>query len=577
MKRSIFSKIFGGYLLITLLLSALILAFSFNTIKSHYIDTLTRDLKNLAVGLQLKITPLLEEQRFEELDGLVKRLGRDINTRVTVIGPDGTVYADSEKNPELMENHGNRPEVMEALREDMGTSLRYSFTVEEEMLYVAIPVKRDGKPVGILRVSLFLRDISGLLADLRTRILRIVLLVMVASLVGAVILSKGLSNPIRELARGAQRVASGDFGVSIVPRDRGELKELADSFNHMTEKLRTLFADLSLQKEELHSIISSIKEGLLVLDEKGRITLSNDSFNNVFQTNSTEERHYWEVLRAPALSDLIKRVTLKKQSLTEEIEVGDKVFLSSATYITSSQEIVLIFHDITEIKALEKTKRDFVLNVSHELRTPLAAIKGFVETMEEEIEPSHKHYLDIIKKHTDRLTSIVQDLLSLSELEDAGFRPELSEVDLESLIGDALRIFDQKIREKGLVLRLNVDKKASLIKGDPFRLEQLFMNLIDNAIKYTEKGEIRISLAPRDEEVRIEIEDTGIGIPKEHLGRIFERFYVADKSRSRKLGGTGLGLSIAKHIALLHNGEIDVESTPGVGTRFVITLPLNPA
>ncbi|MCK4396890.1 HAMP domain-containing protein [candidate division WOR-3 bacterium] len=577
MKKSFFFKIFFGYFFIIFLLSFLFLVSTFKTIRNSYIDILTGNLKNLGITLRLKIIPLLEENHFEELDTLIKKLGRNINTRITVIDPRGVVLADSEKDPELMENHKNRPEIRDALNGETGKSLRFSTTVKGEMLYVAVPVEKDKRVLGILRVSLFLKDINILLGNIRSRIIQIALIAIIISLSGATLFSKGLSNPIKELVRGARKVAFGDFDVKIYLRNRDELKELADAFNYMTHKIKTLFSDLSFRKGELDSIISSLQQGLLVLDKDGKIVLSNESSQKILQNNNIEGKLYWEVIREPKLSDLIKRVADEKGSLVGEVEFNEKTFVCSAIFIAAQEEIVLIFHDITEIRNLEKVKKDFVVNVSHELRTPLTAIKGFVETLEDEVNKKHIHYLEIIKKHTERLINIVEDLLLLSEFEEKKAKLEIEEVNLNSLVENVQTIFNQKIKEKGLTLELNRDKEIPIIKADPFKLEQLFINLIDNAINYTEKGKIRLSLTRENQYLKIEIEDTGIGIPHENLPRIFERFYVVDKSRSRKLGGTGLGLSIVKHIVLLHNGKIDVESTYGKGTKFKIILPVSPS
>lgn len=577
MKKTIFSKIFSGHFLIIILLSFLILVFSLKTIRNYYINNLTTNLTNLGLTLKLEIIPILEEGHFRELDVLVKKLGKEINTRITVINPEGVVLADSEKDPKLMENHKNRPEVIEALEGNLGKALRFSTTVKEEMLYVAIPMKKDKKTLGILRTSLFLKDINKLLGILKAKILNIVLIMIGISLLGAIIFSNSLAQPIKELSKASHRVASGDFDVKIFLKNRDELKELGESFNYMTEKIKTLFTDLSFQKEELNSIISSIPEGLLVLNKEGKIRLSNESSKKILKNNFIEGKFYWEVLREPRFGELIKRVGEEKKNLIGEIELDEKIFLCSATFVAAKEEIVLILHDITEIRNLENVKRDFVVNVSHELRTPLTAIKGYVETLEEEIDKKHRHYLDIINKHTDRLMNIVQDLLLLSQLEEKDVKLELEEVNLKELIRDVLKIFDQKLKEKRLTLKSNIDENISVIRGDSFKLEQMLINLIDNAINYTEKGKIEVSLTGQNENVKIEVQDTGIGIPKEHLNRIFERFYVVDKSRSRKMGGTGLGLSIVKHIVLLHNGKIDVESDLGVGTRFVVTLPVTPS
>jgi len=247
--------------------------------------------------------------------------------------------------------------------------------------------------------------------------------------------------------------------------------------------------------------------------------------------------------------------------------------LCCATFVALREQIVIVFSDITEAKNMEKIKKDFVVNVSHELRTPLTAIKGFAETLEDEAGENVKNYAGVIKRNTDRLINIVQDLLLLSELEEKGSKLESEEVDLKHLVDNVIRIFKSRLAEKGLDFHLKVEEGLPVIKGDSFKLEQMLINLLDNAIKYTEKGTIVVALKQKDETVEITVEDTGIGIPQEHLARIFERFYVVDKSRSKKLGGTGSGLSIVKHIVLAHKGTIDVKSSLSRGTTFTVRLP----
>ena len=576
MKKTIFVKIFGGYLLVIIVTLALTFPLSFRAIRHHHINTLTGDLKNLCLTLKLNISPLLENNRIDELDTLIKKLGRQIETRITVVNLDGIVLADSEKDQAIMENHKNRLEIMQAIRDGIGTSLRYSTTMKEEMLYVAVPIEINGKVFGILRASLFLNEINTLLNNLQMTIIKIAVIIVVVLLLGAFLFSRNLSRPLKELGDASRKVAQGDFNAKVYLKNRDEIKELADSFNYMTDQMKNLFTQLSYQKEELDSIISSIKEGLCVLDKEGKITIYNESFRKIVKNDSVKGKFYWEVLRKIKFDELIKKVRGERSSIVEEIELNNKTYLCSATFCTNKEEIVATLHDITKIKDLEKTKKDFVSNVSHELRTPLTAIKGFVETLEETTnDDENKHYLNIIKRHTDRVINIVEDLLLLSELEEESSSLEFEDVNLEGLIENILKIFDQRLREKNLVLKFKSDKDLPLIKADPFKLEQVFINLIDNAVKYTESGEIIISLSQKDEKVVTEIQDTGICIPREHLSRIFERFYVVDKSRSRKLGGTGLGLSIVKHIVLLHNGKIDVENIPGTGTKFIITLPID--
>jgi two-component system phosphate regulon sensor histidine kinase PhoR len=341
----------------------------------------------------------------------------------------------------------------------------------------------------------------------------------------------------------------------------------------MSEEIKTLFAELSLKKEELNSILASIEEGLLTIDKNDKVLLCNESLKKIIDCDLVEGKFYWEVVREPKFGELIKKVQAEKKNLSEEIVLNGKVYLCSAIFLSSRDEIVVTFYDLTKIKNVEKIKKDFILNISHELRTPLTAIKGFVETLEEECDKKSRNYLRIIKRHTDRLIHIVKDLLLLSELEAKEVKLETEKVNIKKLIENILKIFDQNIKEKKLDIALKTKNKLPPISGDSFRLEQLFINIIDNAVKYTEKGKITISLEKKDKNVLIKIQDTGIGVAKEHLSRIFERFYVVDKSRSRKLGGTGLGLSIVKHIALLHNGEVNVQSTPGKGTTFTVVLP----
>lgn len=572
MKRSVFFKTFSGYLLITLLLSVLILLFTFATIKDHYIQTLTNDLKNLATTLKLKVTPLLKENQFAKLDTLVKELGAEIGTRITIIAPNGMVLADSEKDPKAMENHSTRLEIIQALEGKTGNSIRFSRTIKEEMLYVAILINEEDTVLGVLRVSLFLSEINGLLNNLKIKILQIVIIIIAVSLFVAVIFSKSLSKPISELVSASHRVAAGDFNVMILSKRNDELRELAESFNYMVTQIKKLVTELSLEKEALNTIITSIQEGIVVLDKKGKILLSNDSFGKIVNNTAVKDKFYWELIRSNKLGKLIENISGENAVASEEIEINKRNYICSAAFLSSAEQIVLTLHDITEILQATKMKKDFVTNVSHELRTPLTAIKGFVETLEQEKNVKTKHYLDIIKRHTDRLINIVQDLQLLSELEEKE-KLELGNVNLQKLVNNIFKMFNQRLTEKNLYFKLNIADKFPAIKADSFKLEQMFINLIDNALKYTEKGGITITVDQINSSVKIEIEDTGIGIPGEHLSRIFERFYVVDKSRSRKMGGTGLGLAIVKHIVQVHKGGIKIESKVNKGSKFTIILP----
>lgn len=573
MKRSFFSKIFIGYLLIIFALSSLILVLSLNTVREFYRNMLSESLKTLANTLNPEVAHFLDTGLTNELDGFVKNLGSKIHIRVTVIAADGTVLADSEENTQAMENHSHRLEVVEALQGKTGKSVRFSSTANENMLYVAVPTEKNGRITGVIRTSLYLKDVDKLLTQLNYHVAWVSVGVVIMALIGALLISNSIVQPIKNLTSAARKVASGDFSVRVFLKTKDELRELADNFNRMNEEMQSMFSELSQQKEKLNSIIHSLQEGLLVLDKQGRIIHANESFWRVAGTQPTEGKLYWQAIRNPRLAELLKKVGTEKRNFMEELTLGDRIFMCSVTPLEGGEEIVSIFHDITEIKNIEKIKKDFVINVSHELRTPLTAIKGYAETLRKEVEATPgKKYVEIIERNTNRLINIVNDLLLLSSLEE---KPalELEDIDLRDFLENVLKIFDQRLKDKRLSLVADVKENLPTIKADSFKLEQMLVNLLDNAIKYTDHGEIAISAGVQENRVRIQVRDTGIGIPKENIPRIFERFYVVDKSRSRKSGGTGLGLSIVKHIVFLHQGTIGIESIPGEGTTVTVTLP----
>jgi two-component system phosphate regulon sensor histidine kinase PhoR len=401
----------------------------------------------------------------------------------------------------------------------------------------------------------------------------VTLVIIAVSLCLAIIFSRNISKPLRRLVDASRRVARGDFDANIITKNRDEFKELSDSFNHMVSQLKTLVNDLTKEKETLDTVLNSIQEGIVVTDKSGQIILYNDSFQKIVKTESIKGKFYWELIRSAKVGTLVDTLDDEHNLLSDNIELEGKTYLCSISFLSSSGQIVLTLHDITEIMQLSKIKKDFVVNVSHELRTPLTAIKGFVETMEDEERQKSKRYLEIIKRHTDRLISIVKDLQQLSELE-AMERLEMEKVKIAQLLKPVLKMFEPRLTEKALQVVLDVDDVE--VSADPFKLEQVFINLIDNSIKYTEKGRITISATQDKKQTEIVVEDTGIGIPKEHIPRIFERFYVVDKSHSRRMGGTGLGLSIVKHIVQAHHGAVTIESEVRKGTRIIIRLPRLP-
>ena len=574
MRISIFTKNIGAFLIVVLLLGLSMPFIAFKTIKQHYIATFTDNLKNMTLLLRPEITDFFRTRKLKEMDNYVKSFKHSVNMRITVMDSDGLVIADSEKDPRVMENHRMRPEFIDAVSGRIGKSMRFSVTVEEKMLYVAVPIVADGKIIGVLRISEFLKDIESLLNDLRNKIIWLTLITATFAFIITLIISRGISKPLAELVLAAKQVSQGNFNVKVFLKNNDELKDLAESFNEMTIKMQNMFQHLANQKEEFNTIISSIEEPLFVLKKDGTVKLCNESFKRIADNRELKGGYFWEYCRSPELDDIVKKVKLERKHHLEEIKIKDRFYLCSFTFLNQTEEIVIILQDITRFKQLETLKKEFIANISHELRTPLTAIKGFIETLEEEEHIQNVRYLEAIKRHTNRLMNIVNDILVLSELEKEGIRLEKEDVNLIDLTENILKIFEQRIKEKGLSIVLNAQENIRPIKADSFRLEQMLINLMDNAIKYTEKGTITISINQDEDICMITVEDTGIGIPEGSIPRIFERFYTADKSRSKKLGGTGLGLSIVKHIVLLHKGSIDVQSSFGKGTKFTIKLPM---
>lgn len=574
--RRLSSKIFISHLLVILILTSLIVVFSFRIIRNDYEDSLVRNLTSINHTFQFKLKDFILNNDLSKIDSLTKAVGNEINVRITVVDLNGNVIGDSESKPELMDNHKKRPEIEDALNRNIGKSSRYSITVQNNMIYLALPILINDEVFGVARVSYFSNDFDNLLDSLLKNMIELSLIVILITMIGVLVFARNLTKPINQLSIAASNVAGGDFDFKVNVKSKDEIATLARNFNLMTMKLKDLFGQVISQKEELNSIITSIDEGLVSLNSEGKILLANGTFNDIIETESVEGKKYKKIIKEKAFKNLFKETLNNKKNITKEIKVNDNYYLASANYIESKNEVVILFHDITEFKKLEQIKRDFAINVSHELRTPLTAIKGFLETMQSEVEGNETalKYMNIISRHTNRLIDLVQDLLILSEIEDGKIKLIFTEINIYKFIKNVAKIFEQKLKDKNIILEMNTEDKNLKIEADIFKLEQVFINLIDNAIKYTDKGKIIINIKIVKENINISIEDTGIGIPEEDVDRIFERFYLVNKARTRKEGGTGLGLSIVKHIILNHKGKIKVESKIDVGTKFLIKLPI---
>jgi len=571
-------KYFFYFTLIIIITTAIVILIASSELRKNYINELELSLQKQAEIIGIQVKDLVRRGDFAGVDALVKHMGKETGTRITIIKIDGMVVGESEESSQKIEDHATRPEVIQALNMGIGKQIRFSTTTKEEMVYIAIPVKDNGKILGVIRTSAYFTPVRKTLRVVNQKIIYTTSALIVFALFFSVLSSNALIKTIKEICLAAENIKNGEFSTRIFLKRKDEFSQLANSINDMAESLHKLFNDLTVGREEIKTILSSMVEGLVVLDEKGKIVLANDNFRNIaeFAKPNIEGKFYWEVLQNVEFDALIKRTQETAIRQSQEIQKGEKIYFANAVLVSNvkDKKIIIVLHDITDFKNLERVKADFVANLSHELKTPLTSIKGFAETLEEEIDKKHQPFVETIKRNTDRLISIVQDLLIFSELERKERKLEIESVDLKVLVHNVLKIFTKKLKEKKLSCEISLNDDASLLKADPFWIEQVFINLIDNAVKYnTDGGKIKIDSAKDDGDIKITIEDTGIGIAKEHLLRIFERFYVVDKSRSRKLGGTGLGLSIVKHIVLAHNGKVEIESEVGKGTKFIVKLP----
>jgi two-component system phosphate regulon sensor histidine kinase PhoR len=577
MKKTIFLKLFGTYVLIILALSTLVTLFSFSRIRSHYEDTLASELESLGRALIISVRPKIEPGPAADLDAFVKRTGRDVRARITVIDLEGKVLGDTEADPATMENHRYRPEFQEALAGRAGRSRRYSETLGANMLYVGLPIESSGRILGALRVSIFLRAIDILLYGLRGSLLGWILLVAAVSLGLAFLISVRATRSLGRLADASRGMAEGRFETRVVLGHRNDFRIVGDAFNSMAARIQALFAEVSGKKDELDRIVSSLKQGLVVADAESRIVLVNDRFREIFGEPALEGRYVWEIVRNPRIQEFVGQTLLTRQPSTAEIEIGEKTFQSTVAAMKEHGGFLITLNDITPVKRTERMKKDFIINASHELRTPLTAIQGAVETLDEDATGPNRVVLDILKRQVDRLRNIVEDLLDLAVAEDRAVALDLVDVDVRGLAEKAMDSFTARMRDKGIAWSVSAPHDLPRTQADPDLIDQILVNLIDNAVKYTDSGRVDVLLSAEGRELRLSVRDTGIGIAEEDLERIFERFYVIDKSRSRKSGGTGLGLSIVKHIAERHGGRVIVESVEGKGTTFTVSLPIRHA
>jgi len=593
----LFWRLYATYLVIVLLCTAAVGFYAVRSVRDFYYDQTERDLQARAALVRDQLTSAMTADTPQQLETLVRQLGRASGTRITLIAVDrpgvvrGQVLADSEADPATMENHNtpDRPEFQTALLGRPGKAIRPSRTLKENMMYVAVPVTENGRITTVLRTALPLNRVNDALAKLYGSIgVSALIVAIIAAIIGYSV-SRRISDQMRDIKVGAKRLAAGDFTQKLyVPRVE-EFASVAESINQMAEDLDEKLRRLTQERNEREAVLASMVEGVLAVDAEERVIAVNAAAARLLDTDpvAAEGKSIQEIVRNPDLQHVVAQTLDGHRPIEADIvmRVGaeDRNLQANGTLLHGDDGgpdvgAVVVLNDVTRLKRLEAVRRDFVANVSHELKTPVTSIKGFAETLEDgalEDPEASRRFVRIIAGQADRLNSIIEDLLALSTLEQSGDSPllQLEEADLCDVVAVALEVCGPKAEAKRIVLNEGCPGTL-LARVSPPLLEQAVVNLIDNAVKYSAEGStVEVDLAQTDDEIVVSVTDQGQGVAREHLPRLFERFYRVDKARSRDLGGTGLGLAIVKHIAQIHGGRVSVDSVVGRGSTFRIHLP----
>jgi two-component system phosphate regulon sensor histidine kinase PhoR len=488
-----------------------------------------------------------------------------------------------------MDNHLNRSEVQEARIKGQGEAIRYSHTLGIDMLYVAFAIRENSDIGGYIRLARPLYDVKKSVDLLYRHIYENVLIVVLSSLLIAFIFSRKIMAPIEKVEQFTHRVCKGELPGTLLVEANDEIGRLAKNINCMVEDHQGKIRAVYEEKGKLESAFASMAEGVLVLDSQHRIELVNSGLKNIFRDGYIPDiigKTPLEAFRNVELEDAFNRFRETRNPVFEEIAFGDEtpiildVTISAVQGLPAEEEkTMMVFHDVTRLKRLEKMREDFVANVTHEIKTPLTAIIGFIDTLQggafEEKETARK-FLQIISENARRLDRLVDDLITLSNIELGEMKIQLEGVSVAHIIGNALPVFEAKIAAKALTVATHIPDGLPLIHADRDKVVQIIVNILDNAVKFTSDGG-KISVAACEDgkgSVVIEVSDTGMGIPKSEIPRLGERFYRADKARARELGGTGLGLSIVKHLLKAHQGRMEIESQMGKGTTVYLFFPI---
>jgi two-component system phosphate regulon sensor histidine kinase PhoR len=522
----------------------------------------------------------------------VMRASRPTAARVALIAPDGRVVAESSRSAgdlDLLDNDRDRPEVRAALRGEVGRDLRRSGTLRAPLLYVGLPVEDEGRVIGVLRLALPLSAVTASYTSLHQVMLAGGAVALVVAFAIGIFVAGRVTRPVVEMQSIARQMSQGNFLVRAPTRSMDEIGTLGRSLNVLATRLREKIEDLEQEQAKVTAILDGMVEGVIAVDGHERIVLMNERARAIFNLVGVraERKPFLEVIRNADLHEVFRasRAAAAGALVRREVSLtappGRVLQVHGVPLLLAGGEtgVVIVLHDITELRRLEQVRTEFVANVSHELRTPLTAIHGYVETLlggALEEPDNARRFLEIVHRQTERLGRLINDLTDLSNIELGRVSLRLQATALDEVVDSVVAVIEPRARRGGVTLGAKLAPGLPPVKADHDRLAQILINLVDNAVKYTHRGgmvTVRAAETTRGT-VEVSVEDTGVGIPAADLPRITERFYRVDKARSRELGGTGLGLAIVKHLVLAHGGELHIESEVGQGTIVRFTLPV---
>ena len=515
-------------------------------------------------------------------DVLAKKLGKEIDSRVTIIATNGTVLGDSIEDPLTMENHATRPEVKDALASGIGESTRYSTTLNQQMMYVAVTVNSQGKLLGIARVALPLTTVENSVNHVTRIIILATVIITILAILAAWLIARTTTRPIRQLNRASKGIAAGQLGQKITVQTKDEIGQLAQSFNEMSSNLKTTMGAISTEKAKLDNVLSNMADGVIMTNADGNVVLANPAAGKLFGFKEADavNKPIIEVVHDHEVDEVLKLCLKTSSEKTTQFESGiAKRFLRAiAVPIDKDGRLsgaLLLFQDLTELKNLQTMRRELVGNISHELRTPITGIKAMAETLRDGAIDDRKaaqNFLSRIVGEADRLTQIVTELTQLSRIETGQAELKMESINLNALIGDVIKEMNPLAERQQVALIKELSPDIPLVQADKDRIQQTIINLVHNAIKFNKPGgKVIISTSNDSKSVTVSVADNGIGISKDDLPHVFERFYKVDKARTG--GGSGLGLAIAKHTIQAHSGEIRAQSEVGKGSTFTFSLP----